>query len=169
MNWDAIGAIGELLGALVVVATLVYLSRQVRESNKHASSEVERHIQEKWNEMLMYWSKDDKTRDICRRGHRSYLDLEEDEKVVFLCCLALGVNHLEMVLRMNRKGLVDDDIVTTYGALTISMLRSNGGRELWKQTGKSFPVESKKYIDSRINESDDIGSIAENLPMWVAD
>ena len=32
MNWDAIGAIGEILGALAVVLTLMYLARQVSEA-----------------------------------------------------------------------------------------------------------------------------------------
>ena len=30
MNWDAIGAIGEILGAIAVVATLFYLAVQIR-------------------------------------------------------------------------------------------------------------------------------------------
>ena len=30
MNWDAIGAVGEILGAIAVVATLLYLARQIR-------------------------------------------------------------------------------------------------------------------------------------------
>ena len=30
MNWDAIGAIGEVLGAVLVAATLIYLVIQVR-------------------------------------------------------------------------------------------------------------------------------------------
>ncbi len=30
MNWDAIGAIGEILGALAVIATLAYLATQVK-------------------------------------------------------------------------------------------------------------------------------------------
>ena len=30
MNWEAIGAIGEITGALAVVVTLVYLSFQLR-------------------------------------------------------------------------------------------------------------------------------------------
>ena len=33
MNWDATGAIGKLIGALAVLATLVYLARQVRQVN----------------------------------------------------------------------------------------------------------------------------------------
>ena len=34
MNWDAVGAIGEVLGALVVVGTLVYLAVQLRIQNQ---------------------------------------------------------------------------------------------------------------------------------------
>ena len=30
MNWDAIGAIGEIAGAIAVILTLVYLASQVR-------------------------------------------------------------------------------------------------------------------------------------------
>ena len=35
MNWDAIGAVGEIAGAIAVVATIVYLARQVRDNSKH--------------------------------------------------------------------------------------------------------------------------------------
>ena len=38
MNWEAIGAISEILGAVAVVATLVYLSAQIRQSTKVARS-----------------------------------------------------------------------------------------------------------------------------------
>lgn len=32
MNWDAIGAIGEILGAIAVIGTLIYLAAQVRQN-----------------------------------------------------------------------------------------------------------------------------------------
>ena len=35
MNWDAIGAIAELLGAIGVIASLVYLARTIRQSREH--------------------------------------------------------------------------------------------------------------------------------------
>ena len=34
MNWDAISAIGEIVGAIAVVITLIYLARQIRDSNR---------------------------------------------------------------------------------------------------------------------------------------
>ena len=34
MNWEAIGAVGEVLGAIAVVATLIYLAKQLNEHTK---------------------------------------------------------------------------------------------------------------------------------------
>ena len=34
MNWEAIGAIGEVIGALGVIFTLIYLASQIRQSNR---------------------------------------------------------------------------------------------------------------------------------------
>ena len=34
MNWEAIGAIGEILGAIAVLATLVYLAVQIRQNSR---------------------------------------------------------------------------------------------------------------------------------------
>jgi len=41
MNWEAIGAIGELVGAYAVLITLLFLAEQVRHSN-HAMAESNR-------------------------------------------------------------------------------------------------------------------------------
>ncbi len=34
MNWEALGAIGETVGAIGVVATLLYLAVQIRQNNR---------------------------------------------------------------------------------------------------------------------------------------
>ena len=36
MNWEMIGALGELMGATAVVLTLFYLAHQVREASREA-------------------------------------------------------------------------------------------------------------------------------------
>jgi hypothetical protein len=40
MNWDAIGAISEIVGALSVVITLIYLAVQVRMSRIQSAAET---------------------------------------------------------------------------------------------------------------------------------
>lgn len=46
MNWDAIGAIGEIIGAGAVVATLGYLAVQIRQNTKVARSSTRQSIAE---------------------------------------------------------------------------------------------------------------------------
>ena len=38
MNWDAVGAIGEIVGAVAVLITLIYLSVQIRQNTKAVRS-----------------------------------------------------------------------------------------------------------------------------------
>jgi hypothetical protein len=40
MNWDAIGAIGEMLGATGVVVTMLYLTAQIREARRATQAVV---------------------------------------------------------------------------------------------------------------------------------
>ena len=40
MNWTAIGAVGEVLGALAVVATLLYVARQLEEQGRALTTSV---------------------------------------------------------------------------------------------------------------------------------
>lgn len=44
MNWDAIGSVGTLIGSVAVFVTLIYLARQIRESNMLANSTMANEI-----------------------------------------------------------------------------------------------------------------------------
>ena len=49
MNWDAIGAIGEIIGALAVVVSLLYLATQIRISNNAARQSRTQDLQAQMN------------------------------------------------------------------------------------------------------------------------
>jgi hypothetical protein len=44
MDWSAIGAIGEVLGALAVLASLIYLARQIRQNTRMMKSTVRQQL-----------------------------------------------------------------------------------------------------------------------------
>lgn len=50
MNWEAIGAVGEILGALAVVATLGYLAAQTRQANHLARTSAVLQLQNEMRE-----------------------------------------------------------------------------------------------------------------------
>jgi hypothetical protein len=51
MNWDAIGAIAELAGALAVIATLVYLAVQLRQNSALLKSSIATASRESTNQL----------------------------------------------------------------------------------------------------------------------
>jgi hypothetical protein len=56
VNWDALGAIGQLVGALAVVATLLYVSRQLREQTRALNTTVRDssfHQLQQWNYQIV--------------------------------------------------------------------------------------------------------------------
>ena len=44
MNWDAIGAIGEVIGAVAVFVTLIYLAYQLRQNNILLKEQAKYHM-----------------------------------------------------------------------------------------------------------------------------
>ncbi len=50
MNWDAMGAIAELGGAIAVVATIVYLSSQIRQTNRISATSTMNDVLNKFDE-----------------------------------------------------------------------------------------------------------------------
>ena len=51
MNWEAIGAVGEVGGAIAVVATLAYLAAQIRHSSESTLASTQFAIQAEYNRM----------------------------------------------------------------------------------------------------------------------
>ncbi len=168
MNWDAIGAIGELLGAIVVIASILYLSRQLRESNKHASAEVERHAQESYNQYIDSLASDRQSLEVWRSGNGSFSGLSDVDKSIFHLKCSLFVNHLEMVLRMQSKALISSDMADTFGGIVVGMASTPGGREWWDQLPENtFQKLSTEYISQAIESGSDALQIEDGLSYFV--
>jgi hypothetical protein len=73
MNWDAIAAVGELVGSLAVIASLLYLAIQIRTSNRIARGES----QLATHDVYGYFSQilDDRNRRILVMGLSDYESL----------------------------------------------------------------------------------------------
>jgi len=55
MNWDAVGAIGEIIGAIAVVVSLIYLSIQVRQNTNASKAATVQDMTNKWVQINL-WS-----------------------------------------------------------------------------------------------------------------
>jgi hypothetical protein len=51
LNWEAIGAVGEILGAFAVFLTLIYVANQIRQANQVAKFNASKEIMNQYNEI----------------------------------------------------------------------------------------------------------------------
>lgn len=79
MNWDAISAIAEIVGLIIIVASLVYISVQTKQANDHATATSEIEFIEGVNAIFEGWASDERTAQIIRRGFHRFGDLTKAE------------------------------------------------------------------------------------------
>ena len=69
-----------------------------------------------------------------------------------------------MVLKMERDGLVSDDVAGTYKNVVAQIVGTPGGREYWKVGKNLYQDLSTNHIESFIKDSPDGISVA--LSFW---
>ena len=80
MNWDALGAIGELVGAVAVVATLAYLAVQIRQSNKLSRATAVQIVSQQNLEFLGMLATNPDLRELWTKGAEDYDKLDARTK-----------------------------------------------------------------------------------------
>lgn len=79
MNWDAVGALGEIFGGLAVLITLIYLAAQVRHSNSLATFNGSRELMNQFNTLNHLVTTDSELRQtLMKTGD---LSADEQERV----------------------------------------------------------------------------------------
>ena len=84
MNWEAIGAIGEIVGALAVVISLIYLATQIRTQNTESRLASIHEILVGFRESLQVFASGDAA-EIMARANEDYDSLSNAETVKLIC------------------------------------------------------------------------------------
>ena len=87
MNWEAIGAIGEVVGALAVLLTLVYLAIQIRQNTRQVENHLKtvdlasfNAIDESFSRFRHMLATSPQTADLWRRTKQDYLSIDDSER-----------------------------------------------------------------------------------------
>jgi len=149
MNWEAVGAIGELLGGLVVIFSLVYVGVQIRQSTALARATAQRDLYESYQKYLYKVAEHS---DLFRRAIHDFSSLSKPEQIEFNMYISPFVNHLDQTLRMYKAGFETADNVQVYGDICMSILSTRGGRAWWEMSKGNFVREGQKYIEDRFQD-----------------
>jgi len=151
VNWDAIGAIAELVGAAGVVASLLYLAAQVHTSNRasavHAKLESTRLLSE-FNDL---WIQHPELNVLVLRGRTSLDSLSRDEYLQFSnmslkAFWFFSAGHFQF-----RQRTLSEGDWFELRAVIHYWLRAQGCQDWWHKQGRGmFGSEFVTFVEAEI-------------------
>ena len=133
MNWDAIGAVGEILGALAVFFTLMYLARQVSLTREQFKQQAEDEIQTKVFAAHdpMYQGQ---MMDVFYKGQYEPDELTDAERYAFRMLMGRHVAVMNQIVQRVEDGTLKPEIASQLAEFYDQTYFQSPGGQLWAET-----------------------------------
>lgn len=145
MTFADLGAIANMLSAVAVLATLIYLARQVKQGNMLARSQARQRMVEQANEELYVWMNDADLRESFAQA--APLSREEQGKMHYFLLGAMRSREWEWF--QWRDGVIEQDVYCAYHEVIALHLGVPRSRHWWTTVGRiGFNPEFVAEVDA---------------------
>lgn len=152
MDWTAVGALGELIGAMAVVASLVYVGRQMRLTARSAAIQGVETLTSVYAQFGFTVAASPELSDLMFRVQYKGIrpdDLTEAQRgqvgYLFHSVLMIQVTMWERW----RRGAIDREMHDSYLGRTAAMFATPYFAEVWPFLRDNFPEEFAAFVDER--------------------
>jgi hypothetical protein len=151
MNWEAAGAIAEIIGTFGVIISLVYLGVQIRgqtvEANLASGIEMANQINSVYTDL----STDRALAAIWLKGLRDFGSLDEPEKVQFSALLSRFMRMIEAMFNQHQQHRFDDKVWTGLNEALKDICRYPGLQSWWGIREHWYNKEFRAHVASQID------------------
>jgi len=152
MNWDAIGAIGEIVGATAVFVSLIYLAIQIRTSNRASQQSSVREVQELLNGFFAQIGSSHEVTAVWARGNLDAEDLAALEKVQYRALVSQCVVIFERMYRLEVANEVDSWIWTGSISVFRQVINSPGFRSWFDDRKQYLNKDWAQYLEHELSQ-----------------
>jgi hypothetical protein len=149
VNWDALGAIAELLGAIAVLATLAYLSIQIRANTSAVRAESRRSNASQNASFAAVLGSSKEAASVFRRGLIDPDALDPDEKTQFTGLFTMLILAISNAFAEYELGIIDDESLESSSASLLVMLETPGGHDYWKTWRYASTPGFRSFVDAK--------------------
>ncbi len=145
MNWDAIAAIAEMVGAFGVIASLIYLATQIRQSTKVARAETTKDLFLASRTAIMDMAANDELAKI-------WTDIRqfESEEVARRYAFYQSFFRLyELQFNLAGQELLDEDIANSYTLVVRMFAGTVHFPAYWEKARGEFNEKFANYVDEQ--------------------
>jgi hypothetical protein len=145
MNWDAIGAIAETLGAIGVIASLVYLATQIRQSRDQMRAATYQQMQATITDRVCWASQSPEIEEAVRLGLRDFERLSDEDAFRFNLWASAVTMACENSHYQYRIGMLDEDRWQNHRSAVELSFGSPGFAQWWRSNPPT-PGSSPEFI-----------------------
>ena len=145
MNWQIISTIAEMIGALGVIASLIYLASQIRQSTKVARAEITKDLYLASRTAIMELAANDELAKI-------WTDIRQFESIDIARRYAFYQSFFrlyELQFNLANKDLLDDSIARSYTLIIRMFTKTNYFADYWAKARVEFNEEFSAYVDEQ--------------------
>jgi hypothetical protein len=146
VNWEAIGAVGEILGAAAVVLSLVYLAGQIRTQNRESRISAMHDMSVGFRDAVAKFSTEDMSK-LLVRANVNFDDLTDDEALRLVVTFGGLFRAWEEAFVQHEEGRLDQrgwDAMNRYYLLALS---SGGAQRAWALRKDYLDPEFVTFVD----------------------
>ena len=140
MNWDAIGAVGEIIGAIAVVISLIYVGVQIRQNTVVTKRSNARQTASDHERALANFLEED-VADLVLRGPEDFDALSRLEQYRYDLAVSIWLEAIEQAFADAAIGSFPKEQLVAYRNRLFIVLASPGGREWWSKRKVWFSEE----------------------------
>jgi hypothetical protein len=148
-----LGALGEFLGSIVVIVTVLYLAAQVRQNTAQQKREETVSIQHGQNAVVAQMIDPTLVRAYARAANGDTPASTEDRARAIVWVI-LYLNHFQIVYDLHHEGTLDAERYELWESWAVGIVAGKGIREWWDaEAGKTaFMPKVRALIDDRLND-----------------
>ena len=153
MNWVAVSAVAEVIGALAVVFTLIYLAIQMKHSTLAVNQAAQQSMVAEMGASMDLLFANPEGAEIWLKGIASFSSLTAVEKVRFTSLLHHFSRTVEHAHLSYRKGTLDAQIWQGLESQARDVFGSPGMQEWWSLRSHWYNEEYRSFVDKSIGSS----------------
>jgi len=161
MNWDAAGAIGEILGAIAVFGSLLYLAIQIKAQNKESRLGAIIEFTDLYNQVTDSVSSDAEMASIWARAATQGLhQLDEAETVRYVALLQKITRMWENSYYQHKDGRLDTRLWNSFNTQISEISTLDAYKSFWERRSHYFSEEFRGFVNS--NKADEYRLLSDN-------
>jgi hypothetical protein len=150
MTIQDLGSIGELVGAVATVATLIYLAHQIRANTSAVRSAAAQSVHEAFATWYRMLAADTDLAQITTNGLRDYSSLSETERARFVATFMAFLSCSQDAFIKWREGSLSPELWSGWELVMMNLVIPPGGQAFWQERGYLFGAEFRGHVENDI-------------------